>query len=367
MTEFRQAGEEELPGLKALWEKTFGDPEEVVEAFFRLCFRPEGALVAAEEGKIVSMLFLLPFFLVEKDGKRHKMPYIYAFATDLAFRGRGMGQNLLKYAENVAKKWGSVGLCTLPAEPSLYDFYGKMGYEQGLYGGLYPPVSDSVRTSPDLIKVPCFSVGMEESGSADGRTACPGGSTGAGGQVGRTEEMEEAGSPRRGAEEEKGRPGGGPAGQWVPLEAGEYNALRRKMLAGRTYLDLPDGLIAYQKALSRLSGGDLCGLLLPQSGEGPVPGNESGEGTGSACAPGGPGDGAAPGAGGTGDPGEAERTGAAGDSGAVAAVAAVEPVGGRPVVKERLPLTGEKAPFGMVKWLVQTPPPEPIYLGLAFD
>ena len=31
MAEFRQAGEEELPRLKALWEKTFGDPEEVVE------------------------------------------------------------------------------------------------------------------------------------------------------------------------------------------------------------------------------------------------------------------------------------------------------------------------------------------------
>lgn len=328
MAEFRQAGEEELPRLKALWEKTFGDPEEVVEAFFRLCCRPEGALVAAEEGKIVSMLFLLPFFLVEKGGKRHKMPYIYAFATDPAFRGRGMGQNLLKYAENVAKKWGAVGLCTLPAEPSLYDFYGKMGYGQGLYGGLYPPVLDSVRTSPDLIKAPCFSVEMEENGSAEGRTVCP---------------------------------GGGPGGRWMPLEAGEYNALRRKMLAGRTYLDLPDGLMAYQKALSRLSGGDLYGL------EGPAPGDEGGEGTGSACAPGGPGDGATPGAGGTGDPGGAEKTGAAGDGGAVAAVAAVELDGGRPVVKERLPLAGEKAPFGMVKWLVQAPPPEPIYLGLAFD
>jgi len=257
------------------------------------------------------------------------MPYIYALATHPAFRGRGLAGKLLKYAEKVAKEWGAAGVCTLPADPSLYGFYGKMGYNRGLYGGLYPPVLDAVKGVLDAVEGPVFPTKKEKNGIFGEDLP------------GREERSGDHGETPHGAGEEKT---GKPAGRVVVLGPGEYNALRRKLLEGRAYLDLPDELIAFQKAISRLSGGDLYGILPPGGGEGPAAGSFGAEG---ACAPRRSGDGAA--------------------AGAVAGVAAVEMEGGRALVKEGLPLAGEGAPFGMLKWFAPGPPPGPVYLGLAFD
>jgi len=91
----------------------------------------------------------------------------------------------------------------------------------------------------------------------------------------------------------------------------DYNALRRKALAGTAYLDVPDELIAFQKAISRLSGAEL--YMFPSGG----------------CA-------------------------------------AVEFDGERAVIKEQFPAAAPARPFGMLRAL-NGGAGRTAYLGLAFD
>lgn len=51
--------------------------------------------------------------------------------------------------------------------------------------------------------------------------------------------------------------GVGEEGAWRPAEAGEYNAMRRRLLSGLPYLDYPDRLIALQRGVSQFSGAQL--------------------------------------------------------------------------------------------------------------
>jgi hypothetical protein len=53
------------------------------------------------------------------------------------------------------------------------------------------------------------------------------------------------------------------AGALAPAVPAEYNALRRRWLAGRLYADCCDQLVAFQQYLARACGGDIYRLTLP--------------------------------------------------------------------------------------------------------
>ena len=113
--------EKDIPALKALWERTFGDPDALVDAFFTLLPRVGAGLVCRDGGTPVAMAYLLGGLSA---GGR-KCAYIYAVATDERCRGRGIGDALMKACAELAGRWGCDTLCTSPAEPSLYDWYAK--------------------------------------------------------------------------------------------------------------------------------------------------------------------------------------------------------------------------------------------------
>ena len=123
MINYRQAVIEDVNFLKELWLNVFQDKKTAVDLFFERIFTTEIAFVAVDkDNKPVSMLYLLPALV-----NGHKACYLYAAATEESYRGKGIMGNLIDYA----LKNTDAELCvTLPATESLYDFYGKFGFEK---------------------------------------------------------------------------------------------------------------------------------------------------------------------------------------------------------------------------------------------
>jgi len=113
----------QLPGLRRLWKEAFGDGEDWLDAFFALGFSPDRCRCVTLEDTAVAALYWFDAFL---DGK--KLAYLYAIATDSAHRGKGLCRSLMADTHRHLKNSGYEGCLLVPAESSLFAFYGAMGY-----------------------------------------------------------------------------------------------------------------------------------------------------------------------------------------------------------------------------------------------
>ena len=111
--------------LKSIWLEVFDEADSDKYAdMFLLHHSDYSGLACREEGKIVSMLFLIPCFWDGVAGY-----YVYACATLPQFRGEGYMKMLLDAAFEKAQKEKAFGLVLIPANLSLFDFYGKCGFQ----------------------------------------------------------------------------------------------------------------------------------------------------------------------------------------------------------------------------------------------
>ncbi len=132
MIELRLARPDELPAAEALWEGAFGDDGTFQRRFYALC-GVDAPLILTEEGAVRSMLALPEVELVFGDGWSVKAGYVYALTTHPAARGKGRAALLLDYAAEYARRRGYDCLLTVPAEPSLFRFFARCGFEAGSY------------------------------------------------------------------------------------------------------------------------------------------------------------------------------------------------------------------------------------------
>ena len=110
--------------LTALWRQVFGDPEEVVAAFFDALPRMGIGAVAEAEGRPVGAAYVLDALaVVDAAGREQRCGYLYAVAVDPGHRHQGLGAALSQKAAALSLARGAELICTLPAEPSLYAWY----------------------------------------------------------------------------------------------------------------------------------------------------------------------------------------------------------------------------------------------------
>ena len=128
MLEMRPGRPEEVPAQKALWKAAFGDEDRYIDWFYECCGASADVLEVVEEGRLASMLALLPQTLTLPGGGTASGWYIYALATDPGARSKGYGRQLLRFVDGYLAERGADCVTTVPAEPSLFKFFGTVGF-----------------------------------------------------------------------------------------------------------------------------------------------------------------------------------------------------------------------------------------------
>lgn len=130
MITIRPAVPEELPQLKDLWRKCFGDPSTYVDIFYQKFCPVEQVLVVDEVGELDSMAAMLPGTVHLPDGTDIPVGYVYALATNPYMQGKGHARQLLKYADEYLQKRGDKAMILVPASPSLHRFFETVGMDE---------------------------------------------------------------------------------------------------------------------------------------------------------------------------------------------------------------------------------------------
>ena len=130
MITIRTAAPEELPQLRDLWRKCFGDPGAYVDIFFQKFCSIDQVLVVDDDGEVDSMAAMLPGAIQLPDGTEVPVGYVYALATNPYMQGKGHARQLLRYADDFLQKRGDKAMVLVPASPSLHRFFEAVGMDE---------------------------------------------------------------------------------------------------------------------------------------------------------------------------------------------------------------------------------------------
>jgi len=123
--------------LATLWHRVFGDDLTYVYRFYHHFQNDIDILIQCtgkdgNDGEIVSAAHFIPvsyrYFRKDYPGS-----YLYAAMTSPEHRGNNLMGRLLELRLAQAYTNGELFMCTLPAEPSLYDLYARFGFEPVFY------------------------------------------------------------------------------------------------------------------------------------------------------------------------------------------------------------------------------------------
>ena len=120
-----------IAGLIALWVEAFEEPREAAQCFFDTAFDPQRSLICLEGEEVAAGLYWFDCLW-----KGRKVAYIYAVGTRLSQRGKGFCNKLMEKTHEVLRERGYLGAILVPAEESLFGFYGGMGYISCCPGGI---------------------------------------------------------------------------------------------------------------------------------------------------------------------------------------------------------------------------------------
>lgn len=186
---------EDIPAQRELWKLAFGDSDQYIDNFYNTYYRPERVVVLEEDGAVRSMTAWFDTTFVVPGQGEYRAAYLYAVATHPRCRGRGLAGKLLAGADGYFRSLGIPAVTTVPAEPSLHDFFGANGFRE------------------------CFRI------------------------LGGTLRREEIASA--------------PSGLLRPASPEEYGRIREQLLADIPHIAYPAGALAYQAGCCALGDGGL--------------------------------------------------------------------------------------------------------------
>lgn len=124
---YQKTHTDDILELTRLWKQAFGDTDEDIARFFRELFPAATGFAARDGEKIAAMCFALPQQLSCEESVLSGA-YLYAVATDEAYRGQGLCRALLAFAEKELKKRGTDAVLLVPADEGLAAMYEGLGY-----------------------------------------------------------------------------------------------------------------------------------------------------------------------------------------------------------------------------------------------
>ena len=119
----------EWGACKALWQAAFGDTDAYIENYYVNQYAPEKVLLLRDEDGPASMLALFDLEQQWGDGGTTRAAYLYALATHPRARGKGYAGFLLAYTDFYLQSRAVPFLSTVPAEPSLQQFFAGHGFQ----------------------------------------------------------------------------------------------------------------------------------------------------------------------------------------------------------------------------------------------
>ena len=112
-----------INALCKLWKQAFGDSDDFLDDFFCVAFSENRYNVIEKDDQVAAMLY---WFDCAWNGK--KVAYIYAVATDEAFRNQGLCRALMEDTHRKLQQQGYAGAVLVPGNRGLFDLYEKFGY-----------------------------------------------------------------------------------------------------------------------------------------------------------------------------------------------------------------------------------------------
>lgn len=128
----RFAAHSDFDAVTALWKRCFPGDEAFTAWFFRRIYDPAVTLLDEEDGKLCSMLQMLPYQLRDARGVR-PVTYIYGACTAPENRRQHRMDRLLMHSFALDQAAGRAASILIPQEEWLYGFYEQFGYRTAFY------------------------------------------------------------------------------------------------------------------------------------------------------------------------------------------------------------------------------------------
>lgn len=115
---------QQLPQLKQLYQNAFGDSDAQVHLFFSTAYAPERCRCITVSGRLAAAHYWL-----DCEDTQGKIAYLYAVATDPAFRNQGLCHKLMEDTHRLLASQGYRATVLVPGSASLFSLYASMGYK----------------------------------------------------------------------------------------------------------------------------------------------------------------------------------------------------------------------------------------------
>lgn len=133
MKEIRLAKEDEVTRQKEIWQLCFGDPEEYRELFFCEGYKADNSLVLLIDEILVARLTIIAVELAapfRNEIKSYQGAMLYGVATHPDYQRQGLARELMTFTNQYLQRMGLEFSIVVPAEPSLFEYYRKLGYRE---------------------------------------------------------------------------------------------------------------------------------------------------------------------------------------------------------------------------------------------
>lgn len=195
-----QAEQRDLNQIKELWHLAFEEDKSYIDAYFLRRSQTSEVWVKKQDGKIVSMVTLIPMQLCDPAMKPSQAMMIYGFATHPDWQGQGVGSLFLQEVLEMLWKRSFDAVLLVPASESLFEYYRGRGFQDYFFHYCYTNQGNG-----SCLQKSCV-------------TSLP---------------------------------------QWTKTDVRQYQRIREALLQGRRHVCFREEEICFQQFLSQYSGADL--------------------------------------------------------------------------------------------------------------